>query len=77
MEDGIPLVVREVNDRTYNILWGLGAEDGDFACECGRNSCVERVDLLVIQYAARDARPLLAPGHAPVGGAPASLVHSE
>ena len=43
MEDGIPLVVREVNDRTYNILWGLGAEDGDFACECGRNSCVERV----------------------------------
>jgi hypothetical protein len=77
VEHEIPLVVREMNDRTYNILWGLGAEDGDFACECGRNTCVERVDLLVIEYAARDARPLLAPGHALVAAAPASLVNSE
>jgi hypothetical protein len=57
------LVVREVNDRAYSVLWGLGAEEGDFACECGQEGCEERVDLLVIEYAARDSRPLLAPGH--------------
>ena len=58
-----PLVLREVNDRIYNVLWGLGSEDGDFACECGEKGCAERVGLLVIEYAARDERPLLAPGH--------------
>jgi hypothetical protein len=46
MEDGIPLTVREVNDRAYNRLWGLEAEKGDFACECGSNGCDERVELL-------------------------------
>jgi hypothetical protein len=57
------LIVREVNDRTYSVLWGLGAEEGDFACECGSEGCEERVVLLVIEYAARDDEPLLAPGH--------------
>jgi hypothetical protein len=57
--------VREVNDRAYNILWRLGTESGDFACECGSKGCDQRVELLVIEYAARDAQPLLAPGHAP------------
>jgi hypothetical protein len=32
-----------VNDRIYNALWGFGAEDGAFACECGRSSCAEEV----------------------------------
>ena len=65
MENGSPpeLVLREVNDRAYNVLWGFGVEEGDFACECGEKGCRERVGLLVIEYAARDDRPLLAPGH--------------
>ena len=62
MENG-SLIVREVNDRTYSVLWGLGAEEGDFACECADEDCEARVMLLVIEYAARDDEPLLAPGH--------------
>ena len=73
MEDGIPLIVREVNDRTYSVLWGLGAEEGDFACECGSKGCDVRVELLVVQYAARENEPLLAPGHAPPRATPSSL----
>ena len=74
MKDGIPLIEREVNDRTYNVLWGLGADEGDFACECGSKGCDERVELLVIEYAAHGAQPLLAPGHAQAGAVPSSLV---
>jgi hypothetical protein len=58
-----PLLRREVNDRTFNVLRGLGSEDGDFHCECGKEGCAERLELLVIEYAAREEEPLLAPGH--------------
>jgi hypothetical protein len=61
-----PVPLREVNDRAYSMLWGLGAEEGDFACECGGKECRERVQLLVIEYAARDDQALLAPGHRPL-----------
>lgn len=64
MENGTsPELLRELNEHTYNVLWGLGAEEGDFACECGERDCCERVELLLIEYAARDDRPLLASGH--------------
>jgi hypothetical protein len=59
-----PELVRAVNDRSFNALWGLGVEEGDFACECGRTGCSERLELTVIEYAARDdGQLLLAPGH--------------
>jgi len=54
---------REMNDRTYRSLRKIGAEEGDFACECGGDRCSERMERLVIEYAARDDGPLLAPGH--------------
>jgi hypothetical protein len=70
MENGLsPRPTRDVNDHAYGVLWGLGAEEGDFACECGERGCHERVELLVIEYAARDDQPLLAPGHKPVTSA--------
>jgi hypothetical protein len=72
MEDGIPLIVRERNDRAYSRLWVVEAEKGDFACECGTKGCDERVELLVIEYAARGDQPLLAPGHALARGEPPS-----
>ena len=42
------------NDRTFNALWVLGVEEGSFACECGGTDCGERLDLTLIEYAARD-----------------------
>ena len=64
MENGtVPGLMRDVNDRTFESLRGFGAEEGDFACECGGEGCQERLELLVIEYAARDDQPLLAPRH--------------
>ena len=63
------------NDRTFNALWVLGVEEGSFACECGGTDCGERLDLTLIEYAARDdGHVLLARGHATVGAAAASSV---
>jgi len=57
---------RELNDRTYRSLRRSGDEEGAFACECGSDGCDERLQLLSIEYAARESHPLLAPGHEPV-----------
>jgi hypothetical protein len=54
---------REMNDRIYRSLRRSGAEEGAFGCECGSERCDERVELLAIEYAARESQPLLAPGH--------------
>ena len=54
---------RELNDRVYRSLRRSGAEEGDFACECQARDCEERVGRLLIEYAARESQPLLAPGH--------------
>jgi hypothetical protein len=63
------------NDRTFNALWVLGVEEGSFACECGGTDCGERLDLTLIEYAAReDGHVLLARGHATAHAAPSSSV---
>jgi hypothetical protein len=63
------------NDRTFNALWVLGVEEGSFACECGGTDCGERVDLTLIEYAARDdGQALLVRGHATAGAEPSSSV---
>ena len=61
--EALVLLRREVNDRTFASLQRFAAEEADFACECGGADCRERVNLLAIEYAARDDKPLLAPGH--------------
>ena len=54
-----------VNERIYNALWGFGAEDGAFACECGHSSCAEEVVMTPSAYLRlRDRGEIVtAPGH--------------
>ena len=65
------------NDRTFNALWVLGVEEGSFACECGGRECGDRLDLTLIEYAARDAgQVLLVRGHATADAAPSPSMSS-
>jgi hypothetical protein len=41
---------RTANDRTFNLLWALGAEGGAFLCECNRVSCSERIPITPSEY---------------------------
>jgi hypothetical protein len=43
-------VSRVANDRIYNVLWGVEAEDGAFLCECNRLSCTEAVVMTGSEY---------------------------
>jgi hypothetical protein len=54
-----------VNDRIYDALWGFGAEDGAFVCECNRSSCAEEVVMTPSKYLSlRDRGEIVtAPGH--------------
>jgi hypothetical protein len=71
-----PELLLAENDRTFNALWVLGVEEGSFACECGGTDCGERLDLTLIEYAARDeGQVLLARAHATAGAVPSSLVN--
>jgi hypothetical protein len=72
MENGTPPeLARAVNDRIYNVLWGVDGEVGEFLCECGDKDCVAHVELRAIEYAAGHGEAVLAPGHQEV--APAVL----
>jgi hypothetical protein len=53
--DGSKQLVREVNDRIYEVLQKLGSEDGDFLCECGEEECAETVQITLREYAAIQA----------------------
>ena len=52
------------NDHIYNELWGFGARDGAFLCEC-MDSCAVEVLMTPSEYVRmRDRRELVyAPGH--------------
>ena len=41
---------RMANDGSYNMLWGLGAVDGAFRCECNRSACTEHVFMTTSEY---------------------------
>ena len=60
--------MREVNERAYAVLVGMGSEDGDFVCGCEETACFETIQLTLREYAALRSRneraALLAPGHA-------------
>ena len=63
------------NDLIFIALWVLGVGEGSFACECGGTDCGERLDLTLIEYAARDdGTVLLGRGHATAGAAQSSSV---
>jgi len=57
-------VSRMANDRIYNELWGFGARDGAFLCEC-MDSCVVEVLMTPSEYVRlRDRREIVyALGH--------------
>lgn len=64
------LLLREVNDRVFELLSEMGSEDGEdgeFLCECSDKSCVETIHLTLREYAALQAQPdrppLTLPGH--------------
>ena len=58
-------VVRGTNDRTYNLLWALGALDGSFACECDRLACDEKIVLTSSEFVGfrRREQPICVTGH--------------
>lgn len=67
-------LLQAANDRTFSLLWGIGAEEGDFVCECGQRDCTDRLELTIIEYAAReDGHWILAPGHEQVESGPSPL----
>jgi hypothetical protein len=49
-------LMREVNDRIYEVLAKDGSEDGYFLCECGEEDCAEPVQLTLREYTALRAR---------------------
>ena len=61
------LLLREVNDRVFELLSEMGSEDADFLCECSNEHCVETIHLTLREYAALpkagDRPPLKLPGH--------------
>jgi hypothetical protein len=44
-------LIREINDRIYEVLQGDGSEDADFLCECGYDACHGSVQLTLREYA--------------------------
>ena len=44
------LVTKDANDRIYNVLWGAGALDGAFLCECSSAHCIEEVPMSLAEY---------------------------
>ena len=59
---GHSLLIREVNDRVFDVLREIGSEDGGFLCECSDTSCIETIHLTLREYTAQRAqleRPLL------------------
>jgi len=58
-------IPRVANDRIYDVLWGVEAEEGSFLCECNRSSCTEEVVMTPDEYVRlRDREDLVyAPGH--------------
>jgi len=51
------LLLREVNDRVFELLSEIGSEDGEFLCECSDKSCTETIPFTLREYAALQAQP--------------------
>ena len=56
---------QSANDRTYNLMWGLGALDGAFLCECTRTGCVQETVLSPSEFMGHRRRdePICVAGH--------------
>ena len=60
--DNVP---QYANDQIFNMLWGVGADDGPFLCECDGSSCTAKVSMSLSEYLWRRDRDelLYAQGH--------------
>ena len=60
-------LLREVNDRVFELLSELDIDDGEFLCECSDEGCIETIPLTLLEYAALqkadDRPPLKLAGH--------------
>jgi hypothetical protein len=43
-------IPRAANDRIYDVLWGVEAEEGSFVCECDGSACTEEVVMTPAEY---------------------------
>ena len=51
------LLMREVNDRVFELLSEVRSEDGEFLCECSDKNCIETILLTLREYAVLQAQP--------------------
>jgi hypothetical protein len=56
-------LLRGVNDRIFQSAVDRGGEGGNFACECGDESCNRRMEITLVEYAASRDERILSPGH--------------
>ena len=56
-------LLRGVNDRIFQSSLERGGEGGNFACECGDESCNRRMEITLVEYAASRDERILSPGH--------------
>jgi hypothetical protein len=55
-------LLREVNDRVFELLSEMGHgdaefQDAEFVCECSNEYCVETIQLTLREYASLQAQP--------------------
>jgi hypothetical protein len=51
------VLLREVNDRTAEIVSADGDVPAEFLCECSNGDCVETLRLTLLEYRASDRYP--------------------
>lgn len=56
-----------MNARIFEVLSGLGSEDGEFLCECSDANCVATIKVTIREFAelekSADRPPLKLPDH--------------
>jgi hypothetical protein len=54
---------RAANDRIFESVVVEGGESGFFACECGSGTCIQQIEISLVEYAASRSGRILTPGH--------------
>ena len=54
---------RAANDRIFESVVVEGGESGFFACECGSGTCIQQIEISLVEYAASRSGRILSPGH--------------
>ena len=54
---------RAANDRIFESVVVEGGQTGYFACECGSGTCIQQIEISLVEYAASRDERILAPAH--------------